>query len=207
MSEALEVIKSEIIKRSREEAEKIISEAKKKAEETINSAEKKAEEILAKSIKPEIAVMRKRILGAAQLEGRKMILKAKDDAISKVFSVIEEKLKQIASGKDKEYKYEDILFKFLKEAASKIEEKELIVTSNEQTLAYLNNHLKEIENKLGNELGFKVKLKIENNPCNCIGGVIVYNNDKTKIFYNLLEGRLLKVKEALRGKIAEILFG
>jgi len=207
LSEALEVIKSEIIRRSREEAEKIISEAKKKAEEIINSAEKKAEDILAKSIKPEIIVMRKRILGAAQLEGRKMILKAKDEAISKVFSIVEEKLKQITSGKDKEYNYEDILFKLLKEAASKIEEKELIVTSNEQTLSYLNNHLKEIENRLGNELGFEVKLKTENNPCNCLGGVIVYNKDKTKIFYNLLEGRLLKVKEALRGKVAEILFG
>jgi V/A-type H+-transporting ATPase subunit E len=205
LSEALEVIKSEIIKRSREEAEKIISEAKKKAEETINSAERKAEEILAKSIKPEIAVMRKRILGAAQLEGRKMILKAKDEAISKVFNIVEEKLRKIVNGEDKEHKYEDILFKLIKEAASKIDEKELIITSNEQTLAYLNNNLKEIENKLKNE-GFEVKLKIENSPCNCIGGIIAYNNSKTKIFYNLLEGRLLKLKGSLRGKIAEILF-
>ncbi|MEM3552403.1 MAG: V-type ATP synthase subunit E family protein [Candidatus Bathyarchaeia archaeon] len=195
-----------MLKRSRDEAEKIISEAKKKAEEIINSAEKKAEDILAKSIKPEIAVMRKRILGAAQLEGRKMILKAKDEAISKVFNIVEEKLKEIASGKNKEHKYEDILFKLIKEAASKIEEKELIITSNEQTLTYLSNNLKEIEDKLKSELGFEVKLKIENNPCNCIGGVIVYNKDKTKIFYNLIEGRLLKLKETLRGKIGEILF-
>ncbi|MBS7654885.1 hypothetical protein KEJ50_00045 [Candidatus Bathyarchaeota archaeon] len=207
MSEALEVIKSEILKRSREEAEKIISEAKKKAEEIINSAEKKAEEILAKSIKPEISVMRKRILGAAQLEGRKMILQAKDNAISKVFNIVEERLKQIASGKDKEYRYEDLAFKLLKEAALKIEEKELSVTSNKQTLAYFTTRLKEIEEKLKESLGFEVKLKIENNPCNCLGGVIVSNKDKTKIFYNLLEGRLLKLKETLRGKIAEILFG
>jgi V/A-type H+-transporting ATPase subunit E len=206
LSEALEVIKSEILKRSREEAEKIISEAKKKAEEVISSAEKKAEEILARSVKPEIAIMRKRILGSAQLEGRKIIIQAKDEAISKVFKIVEEKLKQIASGKDKEYKYEDLVFQFLKEAALKIEEKELTVSSNKQTLAWLNNRLNEIENKLKEDLKFEVKLKIENNPCNCMGGVIVYNKDETKIFHNLLEGRLLKLKETLRGKVAEILF-
>lgn len=207
MSEALEVIRSEILKRSQAEAQKIISEAEKKAEEIVSSAKKKAEDILAKSIKPEIAVMRKRILGSAHLEGRKMLLQAKDEAISKVFKSVEDRLRRIANGEDPDYDYGELVVKLLEEAALKVGESKLAVTSNEKTLAFLRRNLRKIENRLNEALGFKVDLKIENDPYDCVGGVVVYTPEKTKIFYNSLEGRLMGLKSVLRGEVAKILFG
>jgi len=207
LSSAVEAIKSEILKRSQTEAQKIISEAEKKAEEILSSAEKKAKEVLEKSIKPEIAVMRKRVLGAARLEGRKAVLQAKDEVLSKVFGLVEERLKRIVEGKDPEYKYEEILFGLLKEAASKIGEEELIVTSNKKTLNYLNRNLEEIKEELKRSLGYDFNLKVENSPYDCIGGVVVYNPKKTKLFYNTLDGRLFELKSKLRGEVAKTLFG
>nr|NIM45687.1 hypothetical protein [Nitrososphaeria archaeon] len=80
----MELIKSEIAKRADEEAEKIISEAELKAKEIISSAEVKANEVMAASVKPEIEVMKRRILGSAMLEGRKMMLKMKYEVVLKV---------------------------------------------------------------------------------------------------------------------------
>jgi len=207
LSEALEVIKSEILKRSQAEAQEIISKAEKKAEEIVSSAKKKAEGLLATSLKPEVAVMRKRILGSARLEGRKMLLQAKDEAISKVFKSVEDRLKRIANGEDPEHDYEELVFKLLEEAALKIGESKLVVTSNEKTIAHLKENLRRLESKLKETLGFKVDLRIENDPYDCVGGVVVYTPEKTKIFYNSLEGRLLGLKSVLRGEVAKILFG
>ncbi|MEM2901157.1 MAG: V-type ATP synthase subunit E family protein [Candidatus Bathyarchaeia archaeon] len=206
MSDALSVIKSEIMKRSLEEAQGIIAQAEREAEEIISSARKKAEEILERSIKPEILVMKKRILGSARLEGRRALLKAKEEVLSKVFKKVEERLERIAEGKDPEYRYEDLVEKFILEAASRIGERELTLKSNMKTLALIKKNLKKIENRLEKALGYKIKLTLEKNPFNCLGGIVVYTPDGTRIFYNTLEGRMVGLKEALRGMVAKILF-
>jgi vacuolar-type H+-ATPase subunit E/Vma4 len=206
LSEALSILKSEIMKRSLEEAQGITAQAEREAEKIISSAKRKAEEILEQSIKPEISVMRKRILGSARLEGRRILLKAKEGVLSKVFKMVEERLKKIAEGEDPEYRYEELTVKLIQEAASRIGEKELILTSNRGTLAFLKRNLRKVEKRLEEALGYKVKLTLENSPYECLGGVVVYTPDRTRIFYNTLEGRLMGLKEALRGIVAKTLF-
>lgn len=206
MSEALAVIKSEIMKRSLEEAQGITAQAEREAEEIVSSARKKAEEILEQSIKPEISVMRKRILGSARLEGRRILLKAKEEVLSKVFRIVEDRLKKIAEGDDPEYRYEDLTVKLIEEAASRIGERDLILTSNLKTLNFLKRNLRKVEKRLEESLGYKVKLALENSPYECVGGVVVYTPDRTRVFYNTFEGRLMGLKEVLRGKAAKILF-
>ncbi len=206
MSDAVQVIKSEILRRSQEEAERIISETEEKARHIVSAAEMTADEVLAKSIKPEISVMRKRILGSARLEGRKLLLQAKSEVVSRVFELVKERLSRIAEGKDPGYNYEELLFQLLSEAAQKFEEKRLMVTSNEQTLSYLRKNLRGIEERVRDALESEISLEVENSPYNCVGGVVVSNPNRTKVFYNCLEGRLLRLREILTGKVGEILF-
>jgi len=206
LSDAVQVIKSEILRRSQEEAERIISETEEKARHIVSAAEMTADEVLAKSIKPEISVMRKRILGSARLEGRKLLLQAKSEVVSRVFELVKERLSRIAEGKDPGYNYEELLFQLLSEAAQKFEEKRLMVTSNEQTLSYLRKNLRGIEERVRDALESEISLEVENSPYNCVGGVVVSNPNRTKVFYNCLEGRLLRLREILTGKVGEILF-
>ncbi len=201
MSEAVELIKSEIAKRADEEAEKIISEAELKAKEIISSAEVKANEVMAASVKPEIEVMKRRILGSAMLEGRKMMLKMKYEVVLKVQDAVEDKLRKIANREESSVDYDEMLFNLIKEASSKLGEDDVVVSANQRDLKYLSKNLKKIERRLSETPGRKVKLTLADRPQNCMGGAIVQNKDGTKTFNNTLDGRLLSMREALRGKI------
>lgn len=150
--------------------------------------------------------MRKRLLASAKLKGRTLLLEAKSEVISNVFKMCEDRLRKIADGMDTEYKYEELLLKLLVEAAHRLEERELIATSNQKTLTYLHENTKKIEETLRKNLGFEVELKIENSAYDCIGGLVILNPDRTKMFYNTLDGRLLTMKNILTGRVAEILF-
>ena len=206
MSEALELIKSEITRRAREESEKIIMDAEREAQSILSKAEAKAREVMMASVKPEVEVMRRRILGSAMLEGRKMMLKAKHELVLKVLNAAEEKLRRIAEGGGG-VDYGEVLFHLLKEAVSGLGEEEVQVSANERDRSYLNRNLDRIGERLSRELGRKVKLTVADNPLNCIGGVVVKSKDGLRLFNNTLDGRLLKMREALKGKILGVILG
>jgi V/A-type H+-transporting ATPase subunit E len=206
LSEALELIKSEITRRAREESEKIIMDAEREAQSILSKAEAKAREVMMASVKPEVEVMRRRILGSAMLEGRKMMLKAKHELVLKVLNAAEEKLRRIAEGGGG-VDYGEVLFHLLKEAVSGLGEEEVQVSANERDRSYLNRNLDRIGERLSRELGRRVKLTVVDNPLNCIGGVVVKSKDGLRLFNNTLDGRLLKMREALKGKILGVILG
>jgi V/A-type H+-transporting ATPase subunit E len=206
LSEALELIKSEITRRAREESEKIIMDAEREAQSILSKAEAKAREVMMASVKPEVEVMRRRILGSAMLEGRKMMLKAKHELVLKVLNAAEEKLRRIAEGGGG-VDYGEVLFHLLKEAVSGLGEEEVQVSANERDRSYLNRNLDRIGERLSRELGRRVKLTVADNPLNCIGGVVVKSKDGLRLFNNTLDGRLLKMREALKGKILGVILG
>jgi len=206
LSEALELIKSEITRRAREESEKIIMDAEREAQSILSKAEAKAREVMMASVKPEVEVMRRRILGSAMLEGRKMMLKAKHELVLKVLNAAEEKLRRIAEGGGG-VDYGEVLFHLLKEAVSGLGEEEVQVSANERDRSYLNRNLDRIGERLSRELGRRVKLTVADNPLNCIGGVVVKSRDGLRLFNNTLDGRLLKMREALKGKILGVILG
>ncbi|MEM3607603.1 MAG: V-type ATP synthase subunit E family protein [Candidatus Bathyarchaeia archaeon] len=208
MSEAVELIKSEIMRRAREESEKIITEAEREAESILSKAEGKAREVMMASVKPEVDVMRRRILGSAMLEGRKMMLKAKHELVQSVLKAAEEKLRRIAEGETGGgWKYSEVFFHLLKEAVSGLGEDEVVVSANSRDLSHLTRNMDRIGERLSRELGRRVKLVAADEPINCIGGVVVRSMDGLRLYNNTLDGRLLKVREALKGKILRRILG
>ncbi|NLJ58455.1 MAG: hypothetical protein GX339_06385 [Tissierellia bacterium] len=75
------------LKNAEEEKQNIINEAKKKAETIINIEKEKAEK--------EAESLKSRKVSAAELEGRKMVLAAKQDAIKKSFDMAIDRLKNM----------------------------------------------------------------------------------------------------------------
>jgi V/A-type H+-transporting ATPase subunit E len=206
LSVAINSIRDEIKRRAEEESKKIISNADGEAQKVLSAAKEKAERIRTETVKTEVTTMRRKIIGSAQLDGRKTIINAKEEVLSKTFDKVNEKLINIANRKDKKFKYEEILFKLIKEAVLKIDEKKILVTANKKDLSYISSNLSSIKRKLEKELGYKLDLTIMKEPRDIIGGIIVYNADKTKIFYNTLDGRLMGLKDSMRGEISKVLF-
>jgi len=200
-------MQNEIQRRAQQESEKTLSEAKKEAQKIINSSKNRSEKIRTEKIKPEAATMRRKIIGSAELDGRKSIINAKEEILSKAFDFTEERLRKIAQGKDKDVNYEEIIFEMIKEAASEIDEDKLLIAGNKTDHSYLSSKLSSIKQKLGKELNRKFDLEIMKEPHNYIGGIIVYNAGKTKIYNNTIEGRLLELQSRMRGRISKDLFG
>ena len=203
MSESVELIKNEITRRAKEETKKTIAEAETQGKSILSSAKTKAHEVMTASVKPEIEVMRRRILGSQMLEGRKMMLKLKYELTLKVLNSVEDKLRSIASGKDDSIDYNELLFNLLEEAISKLGEVEVLIRANKRDLSYLSKNLSRIERNLSKTMPEEVKLELSNKPLSCIGGVIVTSKEGEKTFINTLEGRLSKSRGTIQGKILQ----
>lgn len=206
MTKNISSMQNEIQRRAQQESEKILSEGKKEAQRIINSSKDRSEKIRMEKIKPEAATMRRKIIGSAELDGRKSIINAKEEILSKVFDFTEERLQKIAQGKDEDVNYEEIIYNMIKEAVSEIDEDKLLIAANKTDHSYLSSKLSSIKQKLSKELNRKFDLEIIKEPHNYTGGIIVYNASKNKIYYNTIEGRLLELQSRMRGRISKDLF-
>ena len=206
MSENISVMKEEIRRRAEEESKNTVSNSKKEAQKIVSSAKDRANKVRTEKVKPEAVTMRRKIIGLAELEGRRSAINAKEEVLSKVFEGTKNRLDKIARHEDKNIEYDEILFKMIKEAASEIGEEKLLITANKSDLSYISSNLSSITQKLKKELGSEVNLTIIKEPQNYIGGVVVYNGDRNKIFNNTLKGRLSQVQGTMRGRISKNLF-
>ena len=206
MSENIDSMKKEIHRRAMEELKNISSNAEQEAKKILSSAKGRGDKIRMEIIKPEVATMKRRIIGSAELEGRRMSIKTKEEVLSEIFDAVKDNLSRIANRKDNKINYDEIIFKLIKEAVSEIGEKRLLITANKKDLSYISSNLSPIKQKLKKELGYSVDLTLMTQHQDCIGGVIVHNSNKSKTFYNTLEGRLLKLRSTSRGKISKMLF-
>jgi len=195
--------KSEIILNAEKRAVEIIDNAKKEAENIIASAKREAHNIL----ESDLRAVRGQILGEAEMEGRKMLANTKEAILSRVFKEAERKMIDIVNGKNGRINYGDVLLKLIEEAALNIGEEELIIVANERDREYLYSNLHMVEEAVSKVLKYNVKLHIDRDPLDCIGGVVVYNSTRRKIYHNTLEGRLLKSRKTLEATLAKTLFG
>ncbi len=194
-------LEARLIERAVEERDALLAEAKARADRILEKARqeearirKDTERHLRTIVGSELRAVHDRIVGRANLEGRKKVMEAKMELLDKVFNSAREKLEATKeSGED----YQEVVKKLIYEAAEAIGEDELIVSSNEADQGFLKKTLPELSKELG------VSLKLDSKPIDTMGGVIVKNLDATKVYYNTLEGRLLKVRQSKASEVAE----
>ncbi|HUV54802.1 MAG TPA: V-type ATP synthase subunit E family protein [Candidatus Krumholzibacteriaceae bacterium] len=191
-----------LIDKAVEERNAIISKAEVRAERILENARQEEERInsdvdrhLRTIVGSELRAVHDRIVGRANLDGRKMIMEAKMELLDTVFEYAQEKLEAMAKkgGAD----YQEIVKKLISEAAEAIGEDELIVSSNKADNGFLKKTISELSKELG------VSLRLDDKPIETMGGVIVKNQRSTKVYYNTLEGRLSKVRGSKASEVAE----
>jgi vacuolar-type H+-ATPase subunit E/Vma4 len=189
-----------LIARAEEEEERVLQEAGRECERIRVESDKQILNIVGS----ELRAVRDRIVGRAELEGRKLLMLARDDLSSSVFNEAERRLWEMAEGRVESIDFGEVLVKLIVEAASAIGGEEFIAAANERDLKYLKNNLKEIKSSV-NEALSGVDLHIDVKPVATMGGVIVRNMESSKIYYNTLEGRLKNVRSRIEALVAETL--
>lgn len=204
-------LETQLIERTIKQRNELLTRAGESAEKILKAAEEEVERIGAESerqilslVGSELRAVRDRIVGGAELEGRKMMMLSRQELLSKVFDAARERLAEVAEGKDKSSDYEDILVKLIIETVSAIGGEEFIVSANEKDLAYLKKNLKKVNEQVSDALG-EGDLKLDDEPIDVIGGVVIRNSDGTKTFHNTLEGRLVNVRSRIEAQVGKTL--
>ena len=195
-------LEASLIEKAVEERNTLLEQAEKRAKRILENAEEEkvrleadVERHLKTVVGSELRAVHDRIVGKANLEGRKFVMGTKMEIIDSVFKEAQKTLEDMVEKGGVEY--ETIMEKLVKEAVVTIGEDELLVSSNNKDQALLNNLL----TKLSKELD--VSLELDREPIVVIGGVEVRNLKGTKIYYNTLGGRLAKIRDIRVSEVAE----
>jgi V/A-type H+-transporting ATPase subunit E len=206
-AESLEM-EAQLIEKIVEKRNTIIAIAEKKSKEMLESAEEEVAKIKAESEKQVVSLMgselravNDRILGGAELEGRKMLMMTRQNLLSEVFNETESRLNKMAEDMGSDYTV--ILRKMISESVSAIGGEEFIVSANKRDLEYLKENLRTINKDLNENFNSSIELNDE--PIDIKGGVVVRNTDATKTYYNTLKGKLDNVRSRIEAEVAEIL--
>jgi vacuolar-type H+-ATPase subunit E/Vma4 len=209
MSESSVELESQLIERVVEQRNKLLEDAAKKviqitksAEDTVARISKESETEILSLIGSDLNAARDRIIGNAQLEGRKKLILARQDILTGVFDEVLEDLRGIARGDDRNIKRGNLLAALIKESAEAIGGNNFIARANKADFEYLEKNLGEIRASLNQSLG-ECNFSLDSEPIDIVGGVVVRNEDGTKTYYNTLEGRLANVRTMLESEIAE----
>jgi len=204
-------LETQLIERIVKQRNERVTKAEERAKEILKSAQEEVERIKDESEKQILSLVgsdlrasRDRILGRAELEGRRSMMDARQRVLSHVYDEVSKMLKDISDGKDKKVDYREILVNLIAEAAMAIGGEELIVSANESDLKYLGKNLGNINAQL-KAIIRECTVKLADESIDVIGGVVVRNSDGTKTYHNTLDGRLESVKTRFTAQVAEIL--
>ncbi len=184
---------------------RILEEAEKKATWILTKAEEEKKRIMEQThrsiegvIGSELRAVHDRIVGRAQLEGRRQLLEARMEVLNRVRDEAHEQIKAVAAGKRRGVDYSGSLIKLIAEADQAMGEDMYLVSANAKDLKYLKKNVGDISEAIGGK-----KITIKETPVDIIGGVVVSNEDGTKSMENTLERRLGVVNNRLQTEIAK----
>ena len=194
-------ITKEILEDAEKEAEKTILRAEAEAERILERAKEEAErryDAIIRDGKERIRVKERQMISLFDLESKNRILRAKEEIISKVFNEVLKRLQRYTQTED----YINCLFRLIFEASGQIRSDTLIIRLNERDSKIITEEkLNEFSRKMG------IKLIKSKETADSIGGVIVMTPDGRIVVDNTFENRLRLLRDSLRARVAEILFG
>ncbi len=190
-------MENKLIDKTIEQRNDLLSKAKAEAANITAKAKAENERIEAQTIASietiiggELRAVHDRIVGGAQLLGRKGVMEARTVVIAKVFANVVDEVKSIVEGPD----YNQYLMKLAIESISTLNE-DCIVYANEKDAKYLKANME--------QLALGVKVQVETSPVDIVGGVSIINLEGTKTIQNTIESRLKASESKLTAMVAE----
>ena len=172
------------------DAKDMVAKITEKAEAENKRIEAQTNEAIENIIGGELRAVHDRIVGGAQLLGRKEVMEARTVVIAKVFEKAIAEVKSLIEGPG----YNEYLVKLAIESVSILFE-DCIVYANEKDAKHLKSNME--------QLALGVKVKVETSPVDIAGGVSVINLEGTKSIYNTVEARLKAAENRLTAEVAE----
>ena len=211
MSESSMELEAQLIERIVEQRKQLLKDADNEVEKIVESAVETVAKINSDSeveilslIGSDLNAAKDRIIGNAQLEGRKNLLLARQAILTGVFDEALERLRGISKRDDADFDKGETLIALIKEGAASVGGEEFIVSGNEADLKYLKKNLGNVSMALKQSIG-ESRVSLDSEPLDIGGGVVVRNSDGTKTYHNTFEGRLASVKARIESEIAESL--
>lgn len=190
------ILQEEIREQSEAEAAVILEQAEKEAGRIIGDAESEARKIrsdLIKKAETRADGIRKRILSSVHLEIKKQNLKAREEMLSKLFLLVQEKLEQFRKSPD----YGSFLETAVIEGALALGFKNLCVLAGEIERKLLSKPSLDRIVKQLNQEGRKVNLSLSDEKID-EGGVIVTSEDGRARFDNRFSARIRRNLDEMR---------
>jgi vacuolar-type H+-ATPase subunit E/Vma4 len=192
-----EQMENKLIDKTIEQRNKMLDEANKKAaaiesrtEAELKRIKDQTNQAIENILGGEIRAVHDRIVGGAQLQGRKLVMEARTEIIANVFEKAQEDVMKVIESPE----YKAVLLKLASESITKLNE-DCIVYANKEDAKYLKSEME--------HLPMRHKVKIEESKEDILGGITVVNMDGTKTIYNTLERRLKAARGKLTSEVAE----
>jgi len=205
-------MEARLIERYLAKRESILAQAQKKAEEIISEASDRARRLLSEGQEEQrritgtdVRAIRDKILGQAQQEGRRELMQAREELIDRLFDEVKSRLQEVVNGENMEIDYHEVLLRLIAEAASVLGEEQIVISLNRRDREYISLNLTSFERALYRILGSEKRILIEDVPVDCIGGVVVSDTSKRKIYYNTFDSRIQTARNKLAAHVARSL--
>jgi len=204
MSKAKMGLEEQLIERAVEKRRKKLQKAKaragvilQKAEDEVERIKRDAEQQVLNIVGSELRAVRDRIVGQAELDGKKTLMNARKNLLDSIFDKASKRLEEVARG-ETEIDYQKVLRNLILEAVKAIGGDEFVVRANEADLTYLRENMEDIDFGVT-----EIDLRLADNSLDIKGGVVVENPQGTKIYRNTLNGRLNKVRQNMEAEVAK----
>ncbi len=193
--------------------EKIISDGESQAKRVVDNArrsersEKRKAESEANTIRKDIVgkaeakagTLKSKLIATGHIEAKRMVLRAREEAISKVFETIEQELHKI---RENPAEYRKALTNLAVEAISAVVESEVTLKMGEEDKHLADdNLLEEIRQRACERAGRELSITLEIDPALTGGGCVAVSGQGRVNFDNSFSRRLERMKPALRSVI------
>lgn len=203
LSKNTQLMVGEVLKEADKTAEEIISSAKSEASTILNAAKftaKEEEESRLKEARAEGKRAFDEVLAKGKMQAKKEALQRREEMINQVFKGAEKELEKYV----KLESYKKSLVKIVVSAGKKLGSKDIVVLANRRDLSLLKKSEQGITRGLS---AGKEKASVTfGEPIQAIGGVVAKSADGRVEVDETFDGRMKREIEALRVKIAKILF-
>jgi len=201
VKDGVSAIASEVLGDIQKEAEALLLTAENEAKETLKAAKEQANQNYRAKIseaKAKADGEKRKIASVAAVEIRNRLLQTKEELVDEAFEKALGKLEAFV----KTSEYHTYLLELIKDASSRIGQRQLVVQVNARDKEWLTQDMLESLSKK-----LKCELTLADKKGGYIGGCIVQTADNKIIYDVTIDNRMQELKPVLRVEIAKILFG
>jgi vacuolar-type H+-ATPase subunit E/Vma4 len=192
-----DLLLSEITKQSRKEIKEIKDQAEKERQDTISKARRQGEKItseIRQKTEQQGDELKKKILSNVHLEIKKRNLENQEKLISRLSTELRKKLDEFRHADH----YKQILKEWIREGASVIDKKDLILTVGKIERNFINkNFLQDVVDKIKDQKGNVQTCKLNDTVLD-EGGVIVSDAEGKIRFNNSFSARIQRKQDEIR---------